>query len=109
MQTNPLEVLDRLESEMFSKGKYAWDSKNGTKARLLTAIGIMLKAGMEVKAIFQVILALETAFYVEHEKSVKNKTGLSVHEFMEQKLKNLGPLPNAETKVEPEICAGSTK
>src|ERR1017187_7765125 len=94
--TNPTELLDGFSRELYNKGEWRWTGKDGYKARILTAVQKMLKAGMPDLDVKNIILELESSFYVEHERQVKAKTGLSVREFMEKKLKDLGPLPKCE-------------
>jgi|SRR5579859_5896186 hypothetical protein len=109
--TNPTELLDSFSNELYNKGEWRWTGKDGSKARVLTAMQKMLKAGMSDRDVQETIIELESAFYVEHEKHVKAKTGLSVREFMEQKLKDLGPLPTTlpqeQNKDHEHACASS--
>ena len=100
MTTNTVELLESFQKELYNGGTFCWDDKNGTRARILTAMQKMLKAGMPDIEVKNVVLELETAFYVEHERQVKAKTGLSVREFMQKKLNDLGPLPSVELPQE---------
>lgn len=108
--TDPTELLESFSKDLYNKGEWRWTGKDGSKARILTAIQKMSKAGMLDSTIKDIIIELESAFYVEHEKQVKAKTGLSVREFMEQKLKDLGPIPSTsiiqeENQNHEPVCA----
>jgi hypothetical protein len=107
MQTNPLEFLESFERELMNQGTWYWlgDKKTpGSKARILTAMQKMLKAGISEIDVKEIIIDLQVAGYVEHERQVKAKTGLSVREFMVQKLNDLGTINtvNSEQKIENE-------
>ncbi len=108
--TNPTELLDSFKHELLNQGTWYWVDKNGTRARMLTAMQKMLKAGMADEVVKDIIIDLQIAGYVEHEKQVKAKTGLSVREFMLKKLTDLGPLapePQAEIIIKDQEPACS--
>lgn len=85
MQTNPIELLESFEKELANRGKWYWTDKNGSRARILTAMQKMLKQGMSDADVKEIIIDLQFAGYVEHERQVKSNTGLSVRELMEKK------------------------
>ena len=91
--TDSKELLESFEKELANQGIWYWTGNNGSKARILTAMQKMLKAGMSDVDVKEIIIDLQFAGYVEHEKQVKHKTGLSVKELMLQKLNELGPIP----------------
>ena len=108
MQTDPTELLDSFSNELYNKGEWRWSGENGSKARVLTAIQKMLKAGMHPNAIKSTIIELESVFYVEHEKQVKDKTGLSVKDFMLRKLSELESAPVKPSENKNECLCSST-
>lgn len=83
--TDASELLDRFKRDLPNQGTWYWDDKNGTKARLLVYMTKMLKAGMPEDIVKEIVVDMMFTGYVEHERQVKAKTGLSVREFMEQK------------------------
>jgi hypothetical protein len=88
--TDASELLDRFKKDLPNQGTWYWDEKTGTKARLLVYITKMLKAGMSEEIVKEIVIDMMFTGYVEHERQVKAKTGLSVREFFEQK-KNVEP------------------
>ena len=81
--TDSKELLESFEKELANQGIWYWTGNNGSKARILTAMQKMLKAGMSDVDVKEIIIDLQFAGYVEHEKQVKHKTGLSVKEYAE--------------------------
>jgi len=95
MITNTAELLESFERTLLNHGVWCWVSTKdlpGSKARVLTVMQKMLKAGMPDNEVKSAIEELMTAFYVEHERQVKQKTGLRVDEFMAKTLKETGTL-----------------
>lgn len=90
--TDSKELLEGFEKELANQGIWYWTGNNGSKARILTAMQKMSKAGMSDIDVKEIIIDLQFAGYVEHEKQVKSKTGLSVRELMLKKLNDLGPI-----------------
>ena len=88
--TDATEFLEMFKHTLPNQGVWYWDEKNGTKARLLVAMTKMLKAGMDDVVVREIIVDLMFTGYVEHERQVKAKTGLSVRQFMENKLEKEG-------------------
>jgi hypothetical protein len=103
--TDPQELLARFEKELANQGTWYWTDKNGTRARILTAMQKMLKAGMSDADVKEIIIDLQFAGYVEHERQVKFKTGLSVREFIQKNYTSPTPLNSQETKIDEHICS----
>ena len=103
--TDPKELLESFEKELANQGTWYWTGNNGSKARILTAMQKMLKAGMSDIDVREIIIDLQFAGYVEHEKQVKQKTGLTVRELMLSKLAALDPMPTNLPQEKPAPVA----
>ena len=101
MITNAAELLESFERELMNHGVWYWagtDKLPGSKARVLTVMQKMLKAGVPDNEVKFMIEELMTTFYVEHEKQVKAKVGLRVDEFLAKTLKETGTLESPVIK-----------
>jgi hypothetical protein len=114
--TDATELLDSFSKELPNEGTWYWQNKKdekgvlmpGSKARILVPITKMLRAGIDEITIKEIIISLIFTGYVEHERQVKAKTGLSVREFMEKKLETLSPPHKTDLEpVEAEISQTS--
>ncbi len=111
MQTDANELLESFKKKLPNEGTWFWAGKtgqDGTRARLLAAMAKMLRAGMKDAVVEDIITDLMFTGYVEHERQVKAKVGLSVREFLEQKVQpnTTVALVASEAKDEP-VTQGS--
>ena len=82
------ELLDHITKDFNNQGRWRFlaEGKPRTKNQLLEAVCMMKKHGMEDKDITEILRNTFNNAYVEHEKQVKEATGLGTKEFFTSKV-----------------------